>query len=380
MKHTANHFTINVTSKSYPIYFGNLTCYTQQLQEMTTKKILIVTTDSIAKIFLNDLLALFNKNSTQINSLPICILPDGESTKDLEHIETILNAAFTAKLNRNSLMIALGGGVITDMVGFASGIYQRGIDFISIPTTLLAMVDASVGGKCGVNNKYGKNLIGLFHQPSAVYIDINFLQTLPKREISAGFAEIIKIFACFDYSMLEELEQEIQRLETPHHNKTQPIQNKLLESPLLMTMIQQSIKLKARVIEQDEEERNGVRALLNYGHTFGHAIELEGNFTQYLHGEAVSMGIVMANALSYKLGILKKNKMQQIKELLNRCGLPTMYCIKDKELFYQSFFLDKKSLDSKLHFVLLESKPHVCARIHNDIDKDTILEVLHEFC
>ncbi|STQ85447.1 3-dehydroquinate synthase [Helicobacter muridarum] len=379
-----NNLLINAKSKSYPIYFGNLSSYIEHLQSILSKKILIVTTDSIAKILLNDFLSLLCRNETSnpnrnisIDDIPVCIIQDGESNKDLSHIEYILDCAFRAKLNRNSLMIALGGGVITDMVGFASGIYQRGIDFISIPTTLLSMVDASVGGKCGINNKYGKNLVGIFHQPNEVYIDSRFLTTLPKREISAGFAEIIKIFACFDFYLLEELDKELQMLESKNNQKY--IQAMLLESSMLTTIIQKSVMLKAKVVEQDEEERNGSRAILNYGHTFGHAIELESNFTQYLHGEAVSMGIVMANRLSCKLGILNQKIARDIESLLYRCGLPIRYKIKDIESFYQSFFLDKKSLDSKLHFVLLQSNPNIFASLHNDIDKDILLETLHEF-
>ncbi|RDU67131.1 3-dehydroquinate synthase [Helicobacter didelphidarum] len=314
-------------------------------------EVLLVTTQSVANIFLDNILTYIEANKVET-----CILPDGEEQKTLQTIEKILNKAFEVKLNRNSMMIALGGGVITDMVGFASGIYQRGIGFVSIPTTLLAMVDASVGGKCGVNNAYGKNLIGLFHQPKAVYIDLRFLETLPKREFNAGFAEIIKILACFDYSLLQDF----------HANQIE-------------TYIKRSIELKALIVQEDEQEKNGKRALLNYGHTFAHVIELEGRFSKYLHGEAVSMGIIMANTLSQKLGILSEEIALCIENLLKQCGLPTKYKIENIESFYQAFFLDKKSLDSKLHFVLLESTSIIQAKVHNTIPKETLFEVLYEF-
>ncbi len=337
---------VHTHTQSYPITIGKLT--TLNFQE---KKVLLVTSKNIATLYLHYVLPLI-----EAQSVHTCIIDDSETHKNMQTIEEILAAAFQHKLHRNALMVALGGGVVTDMVGFASGIFQRGIDFISIPTTLLGMVDASVGGKCGVNNAYGKNLIGLFHQPKQVFIDTMFLRTLPERELHAGVAEIIKIFACFDYVLLQDFSMRD-----------------------LEIHITQSIHLKAYIVGQDEQERRGLRALLNYGHTFGHAIELEGGFHEFLHGEAVSMGIVMANRLSVKLGILSPDVEEFLCALLQRIGLPTHYKIKNIDSFYNSFFYDKKSLDSKLHFVLLESRESIKATIHNDIDKALIYEVLHEF-
>ncbi len=317
-------------------------------------KIFIVSSQRVATLFLEYLLTIIH--ATDGNDVTTCIIEDGEEHKNMETINYILDCAFKAKLNRNSIMIALGGGVISDMVGFASGIYQRGIDFISIPTTLLAMVDASVGGKCGINNQYGKNLIGLFHQPKKVYVDSMFLRTLPQREFNAGLAEMIKVFACFEYSFL---------------------QNFNLRD--IEFYIQRSIEIKAYIVQQDEREKGGPRVLLNYGHTFGHAIELETKYGEYLHGEAVSMGIVMANRLSVRLGILSDEIANFIESLLQKCDLPTRYEIRDIESFYQSFFMDKKSLDSKLNFVLLESKGMLKAKLHKNISKEIIMEVLEEF-
>lgn len=340
-----NHIKVELESNHYDVVIGVL----EKLFFDTD--ILLVTSHNIKELFLDSVLANINAKNVHL-----CILKDGECHKNMESIQEILKSAFEAKLNRKSLMIALGGGVITDMVGFASGIYQRGIDFISIPTTLLAMVDASVGGKCGINNQYGKNLIGLFHQPKRVYVDSQFLQTLPQRELNAGLAEIIKIFACFDYASLKDF-----------------------NLSKLKSYIYKSIELKAKVVKEDEKENNGIRMLLNYGHTFGHAIELESDFKEFLHGEAVSMGIVMANKLAVKLGILQQEIATFIESLFQQCNLPTSYKIKNITSFYESFFLDKKSLAQKLHFVLLHSNGVIQAKVHNDIPKDIIIEVLHEF-
>lgn len=337
---------VNTGSQKYPVTLGKLPSL-----KFEDKNILLITSKNLEHLYLEYVLSIIKAKSVNV-----CIIDDGETHKNMQTIDKILESAFSHKLHRNALMIALGGGVITDMVGFASGIFQRGIDFISIPTTLLAMVDASVGGKCGVNNKYGKNLIGLFHQPKQVFVDTIFLRTLPEREFLAGVAEIIKIFACFEYALLQDFNMRD-----------------------IEFYIQRSIELKASVVTQDEKEKHGLRALLNYGHTFGHAIELESEYSEFLHGEAVSMGIVMANRLSVKLGILSSGLSDFIHDLLKRVGLPTQYKIKDIDTFYNAFFYDKKSLDSKLHFVLLESKEAIKADIHNDIDKQILYEVLHEF-
>lgn len=337
---------LSTGTQKYSVTIGKITSL-----KFEDKDVLLVTSKNLEHLYLEYMLSIIKAKSVNV-----CVVDDGEMHKNMQTIDEILESAFKHKLHRNAFMIALGGGVITDMVGFASGIFQRGIDFISIPTTLLAMVDASVGGKCGVNNKYGKNLIGLFHQPKQVFVAPMFLRTLPERELLAGVAEIIKIFACFEYSLL----QNFNMLDIEFY-------------------IQKSIELKAQVVEKDEKERHDLRALLNYGHTFGHAIELEGGYSEFLHGEAVSMGIVMANRLSVKLGILSSDIDMFICALLKRIGLPTHYKIKDIDSFYNAFFYDKKSLDSKLHFILLESKEVVKATVRNNIDKQIIYEVLHEF-
>lgn len=333
---------VNTKYNPYPVVLG----YINEIE--FDCPVLLVSSKSVAKIYLDSMLKLI-----KAKNISSCIIGDGEEFKTMDSILEILDCAFKAKLDRKSVMISLGGGVISDLVGFASGIYLRGIDFISIPTTLLAMVDASVGGKCGINNNYGKNLVGLFHQPKKVLVDSTFLRSLPDREYRAGFSEIIKIFACFDYSVLENFNA-----------------NNVNE------YIKYAIFLKSQVVEADENEKSGVRALLNYGHTFAHAIELETNFKEYLHGEAVSMGIVMANELSLRLGLITQEKSDLIESLFNIMKLPTRYKIKNKQNFFNSFYLDKKSVDSKLHFILLNQNG---VEMKSDISKDDILATLSIF-
>ncbi|MDF1881408.1 3-dehydroquinate synthase [Sulfurimonas sp. MAG313] len=314
-------------------------------------KVAIVTNPKISGLHLHYLLSRLSAKE-----IYIITVEDGESYKTLASLEKIVNNLFEHKLNRSSVLIALGGGVVGDMTGFAASMYQRGIDFIQIPTTLLAQVDASVGGKTGVNNAYGKNLLGAFHQPRAVYIDPHFLSTLPKREYSAGIAEVIKMAVCFDKDFFEWLEKA--DLNNPEHIKT---------------AIAKSVKTKAHVVSQDEKEK-GIRAALNYGHTFGHVIENETKYTRYLHGESVAIGMMMANELASRLGMMKTDELMRIKKLLLKYDLPVAYDIVDIEAFYQAFFLDKKSLDSKITFIVPSHIGGV--ELRSDIQKDIVMDVL----
>jgi 3-dehydroquinate synthase len=244
------------------------------------------------------------------------------------------------------------------MTGYVSSIYQRGIDFIQIPTTLLSQVDSSVGGKTGMNNKFGKNLIGAFLQPKAVYIDPYFLTTLSSREFSAGMAEVIKMAVTFNKDFFEFLES------VDVHDKK-----------ILQEVIKQSVQTKADVVAQDEKE-HGLRAALNYGHTFCHVIENETNYTGYLHGEAVAIGMVMANTLAVKMGLMNFDDAQRVKNLLKKYALPTSYAIKDIESFYQAFFLDKKSSDSTITFILPVGLGGV--KITDEVTKDVVISVLKD--
>jgi len=318
------------------------------------KKVVVVTNPTVSDLHLEYLLSKINAKE-----LSVVTIPDGEQYKTLKTIEDILEHCFEHKLNRSSMLIAFGGGVIGDMTGFVASIYQRGIDFVQVPTTLLSQVDASVGGKTGINNKYGKNLVGAFHQPEAVLIDPHFLTTLPKREFGAGVAEIIKMAVCFDKEFFEWIEQ-----------------NDLNDNENIKTAIAKSVQTKAWVVSQDEKEK-GLRAALNYGHTFGHVIENETNYKTYLHGEAVGIGICMANDLSVKLGLMTEEEAKRVKKQLQKYDIPTTYEIKDVEDFYEHFFLDKKSLDNKIKFILAIGIGD--CKITDETSKEDVCEVLKGF-
>ena len=317
-------------------------------------KVAVVSNPTVSGLHLDYLLSKLNAKEVHIITVP-----DGEEYKNWESIETILEGMFEARFNRNSLLIAFGGGVIGDMTGFAASIYQRGIDFVQIPTTLLSQVDASVGGKTGFNNKYGKNLVGAFHQPKAVYADAHFLQTLPKREFAAGVAEVVKMAVCFDADFFGWLEDA-----------------DLNDALQLSEAVAKSVKTKAWVVAQDEKER-GLRAALNYGHTFGHVIEKETNYRGFLHGEAVAIGMVMANDTAVALGWMTEEEAGRVKALLERYDLPTDYTISDVDKFYETFYLDKKSADSAITFIIPKSIGGV--EISDKIDESLVKEVLTRY-
>jgi len=317
-------------------------------------KVVIVTNPTVAKYHLEEVRSLISADE-----LYVVTVPDGEKYKNMDTIEFILGECFKHRLDRKSLLVALGGGVIGDMTGFVASIFQRGIKFVQIPTTLLSQVDASVGGKTGVNSKYGKNLIGSFWQPKAVYCETKFLKTLPQREFNAGIAEIVKMAVTFDMEFFEWLEKA-----------------NLRDEKDLKTAILKSIETKARVVSLDEREA-GVRAVLNYGHTFAHVIENETEYKRYLHGEAVSIGIVMANELALKLGIMSFEEAIRVKYLLQRYDLPIDYEIKSAEDFYEHFFLDKKSNKNMITFVLANGIGDY--EMRRDIDRDLIIAVLRDF-
>jgi 3-dehydroquinate synthase len=287
-------------------------------------------------------------------------VPDGEEYKKLETVVDVLDRLFEARFDRQSLLIAFGGGVIGDMTGFTASLYQRGIDFIQIPTTLLSQVDASVGGKTGVNNAHGKNLIGAFYQPQAVYIDPSFLQTLPEREFAAGVAEVIKMAVMFDAEFFRFLQESDLRSEEG-----------------IREMIRRSVELKAWVVNQDEKEA-GIRAVLNYGHTFGHVIENETHYETYLHGEAVAIGIVMANAVAVALGLLSDDEAKSIRDLLHANGLPVSYSIDDIDAFYDHFYLDKKSDRGAITFILPGGRIGTHA-LRKALDETVVKEALRAF-
>jgi 3-dehydroquinate synthase len=318
------------------------------------RKVAIVTNTTVSALHLETLIS-----KIEASQLHVVTVADGEEYKTLATVEHILDELFTHKLDRKSVLIALGGGVIGDMTGFTASLYQRGIGFIQVPTTLLSQVDASVGGKTGVNNKYGKNLIGAFYQPEAVYIDTNFLKTLPPREFSAGIAEIIKMAVMFDKEYFDFL----QEADFSHKEDLEKV-------------IERSVSLKAEVVNLDEKEA-GIRAVLNYGHTFGHVIENETEYKRYLHGEAVAIGMVMANRLSVELGLMSKEESTLVTEFLIKHQLPIDYKIQDVDAFYNKFFLDKKSANNKIKFILAKGLGGHTVR--DDIDEMVLKKVLASF-
>lgn len=339
---------VKTEDKSYPIIIDSLPKI-----DLDTK-VAIVTNPKVSGLHIDYLL-----KNLKAKEVYIITLPDGEEYKNFETLNFLLDRLFDHQLDRKSVLIAFGGGVIGDMTGFAASIFQRGIDFIQIPTTLLSQVDASVGGKTGINNRYGKNLIGAFWQPKAVYIDTHFLKTLPKREFSAGVAEIIKMAVTFDKEFFDWLER-----------------NSLYDEDNLKEAIKRSVEIKADVVAKDEKEA-GIRAALNYGHTFAHVIENETGYKKYLHGEAVAIGIVMANELAKKLDLLTEEECDRIKKLLKKYDLPTSYKIENVDNFYERFYLDKKSQDKKIKFVLPNHIGDFVFR--SDVDENIVKEILNKF-
>ncbi|HEF5589771.1 TPA: 3-dehydroquinate synthase [Campylobacter jejuni] len=336
--------------------------YIDELEELEfDSKVFILSNPKISGLHLKTLLS-----KIKAKEIFIATVKDGEEYKNLSTMEEILNQMFNSKLDRKSVLISFGGGVISDMGGFAASIYQRGIDFINIPTTLLACVDAAVGGKTGVNNNFGKNLIGTFYQPKAVYCESSFLKTLSFRELAAGMAEFIKMAAMFDDSILDFIEKIDEK----------SFLNATCENEIFTQIIARSIELKSRVVEQDEKE-SGLRMLLNYGHTFAHVIENFTDYKLYLHGEAVAIGMVMANQLALNLGLLDKMQSQKIKDILLKFGLPISYKINNVDGFYEAFFMDKKSSNKKINFVL--ASPLGKGFIKGDISKEDIIATLREF-
>lgn len=317
-------------------------------------KVAIVTNPKVAGLHLAYLLS-----KISAKELYIITVPDGEEYKNHKSIDAILESLFNHRFNRKSMLIAFGGGVIGDMTGYAASIYQRGIDFIQIPTTLLSQVDASVGGKTGMNNSYGKNLIGAFHQPKAVYIDPHFLTTLPSREFGAGVAEIVKMAVTFNRDFFVFLE------------------NADLKNPnILQEAIKQAVTTKADVVTKDEKE-HGLRAALNYGHTFGHVIENETKYKKYLHGEAVAIGMVMANETAVSMGLMSKEEASRVKALLEKYNLPTTYNVQNSNSFYETFFLDKKSSDTNVTFIIPIGIGDVS--ITDSVKMEVIIDVLNKF-
>lgn len=350
--------TLDLAERSYPIFIGeNLLTQSQLFADsICGKQVLVVSNETVAPIYLQTVLD--QLTDYQVDTV---ILPDGEQYKSLEILNRIFDALLEKKHNRTTTLIALGGGVIGDMTGFAAACYQRGVNFLQVPTTLLAQVDSSVGGKTAVNHRLGKNMIGAFYQPSAVIADIQTLSTLPDREYRAGLAEVIKYGLIADIEFFQWLEENIEALLAR-------------DVGALTYAIERSCQNKANVVAQDERE-GGIRAILNFGHTFGHAIETAQSYGDWLHGEAVAAGMVMAANLSHKHGWISEADLNRVSALLQRCDLP---CAPPMNITTQQFLelmaVDKKVLDSGLRLVLLSELG--TAVVTSEINHELLLQTL----
>jgi 3-dehydroquinate synthase len=332
--------TLNVDlgDRSYPIYIetGLFTQTGFLVPSISTKRAVIVTNETVGPLYsqtIHDTLAAAGLNVSTIE------LPDGEKYKTLDTFSGIQTQLIEGNCSRDTTIIALGGGVIGDMAGFSAACFQRGIPFVQVPTTLLSQVDSSVGGKTGVNHPLGKNMIGAFYQPKAVYIDTNSLSTLPMREFNAGMAEVIKYGIMYDAELFVWLE-----------NNSQAIQAR--DPDALKHIIFECCKIKAEVVKLDERE-NGVRALLNLGHTFGHAIEAEKGYGTWLHGEAVATGMILAAKLANMRDWIDSSKFRRIQELISFFQLPINGPVEmDAKAYTKHMKRDKKVLDSTMRFIL----------------------------
>lgn len=331
--------SVDLGERAYPIHIGAGLLGRGRLiaERLPRRKAVIVTNVTVAPHYLARLDDALRGEGVATSSI---VLPDGESHKNWETLNRIFDSLLQQRCDRKTALIALGGGVIGDLAGFAAAIYQRGVPFVQVPTTLLAQVDSSVGGKTAINHPLGKNMIGAFYQPLAVVADTDTLATLPEREFAAGMAEIVKYGLIRDADFFLWLEANMTRL----------VQR---DPESLAHAIERSCVLKAEVVALDERE-TGVRAVLNFGHTFGHAIETGTGYGTWLHGEAVAAGMVMAAKLSQKLGLLGEADVNRIAALLGRAGLRLEPPRLGRERFLELMGRDKKVQDGRVRFVLLE--------------------------
>ena len=327
---------VELGSRSYPIHIGPDLIAKPDLYGLEAKQVLIVTNDVVAPLYLKAV-----QTALRGRELTTVVVPDGERHKTLATFTTVLDRLVDARFHRDCCLVALGGGVVGDLTGYAAASYQRGVDFVQVPTTLLAQVDSSVGGKTAVNHPRAKNMIGSFHQPIAVVADLSTLRTLPPRELGAGLAEIVKYGVIVDAPFFAWLEEHVDEL-------------RRLDSAALTHAIRRSCEIKAAIVAEDEREQ-GRRALLNLGHTFGHALESIGNYERWLHGEAVAIGIVLAARTSAALGLVAPRDCDRIERLLHRAGLPTKATGVDAAGLIEHMRGDKKADREGLRLILIRA-------------------------
>jgi 3-dehydroquinate synthase len=350
---------VELGAHAYPIYIGKGILDDASLfaGHLVAGRAAIVTNAVVAPLYLERVrraLAVAGAQTVDI------VVEDGEQAKDWRTLERVFDALLGARCDRQTVIIALGGGVIGDLAGFAAAVYQRGVPFIQVPTTLLAQVDSSVGGKTAINHPRGKNMIGAFHQPRAVISDVATLDTLPDRELRAGLAEVIKHGLALDLRFTEWLETNLERLLAR-------------DAAALTHAVRRSCELKAEVVAADERER-GRRALLNFGHTFGHAIETGLGYGRWLHGEAVAAGMVMAAELSARSGLIGRAELDRVRALIARAGLPDGGPDLTPHRYLELMAVDKKAAGGRVRFVVLEAIGRSTLRA--DIDERHVREAI----
>ncbi len=349
---------VELGSRSYPIYIDSgLINSTKLLSNyIRSKRVCVITNDIVAPLYLDAF-----KDKLHDFIVDQVILPDGEAEKSLANFNVIMSHLLTHEHGRDTTLIALGGGVIGDITGFSAACYQRGVDFIQVPTTLLSQVDSSVGGKTAVNHSLGKNMVGAFYQPKAVFIDIDSLETLPAREFNAGMAEVIKYGILGDKSFFLWLENNLSAIKSG-------------DKEILTVMIERCCQCKADIVAQDEKE-SGIRALLNLGHTFGHAIEAEQGYGNWLHGEAVATGMVLAAKLAVAMNLLEVSELRRIEAIILAFDLPIL-APENMGLaeFVRHMRRDKKNIAGKLRFIVPTEIGK--SEMRDDVTQETLQAIL----
>lgn len=351
---------VELGDRSYCIHIGAATLDSigEQIKKLDFPlKGALVSNKNLLKLYGEKVLSNLKENGFEIEVIEI---PDGEEYKNMKQAEKIYDRLMSTRHDRYSPLIALGGGVIGDLTGFVAATYRRGVPFIQIPTSLLAQVDSSIGGKTAVNHPLGKNMIGAFYQPSEVFIDLNVLKTLPEIEFRCGMAEIIKYGIIADEMLFNFLESNVEKITN-------------LDFKSLQYIIQSSCEIKASIVSKDEREE-GIRSVLNFGHTIGHALESLTGYRKYRHGEAVALGMIAAATISHEEGLCDKKNVERIKELIKAYDLPVQFPEISPEKILDALYYDKKVRDNKIKLILMK-KPGI-VEIRNDIQDEIIIKSL----
>jgi len=359
---------VDLGPRSYPVYIGHdILMEVGDLFRRHTlgRKMAVVSDENVARLYLGEVVEALRE--AEYKPVPV-VVPPGEASKSVEVADRIYEHLILARLDRGSTVVALGGGMVGDLAGFVAATFLRGIAFVQLPTSFLAFVDASVGGKVAVNHRLGKNLIGAFHQPRFVAIDVAVLRTLPERELRAGLVEAVKHSVIRDEELFGFLEENVERLLAGE------------ASPELWAeLVARNVRIKAEVVSQDEREESGLRMILNYGHTVGHALETLTGYSRFLHGEAVALGMVAAGAIAQEKGLLSSEDRSRQDRLLSKFPLPGMEGISDDEVFEQ-MHSDKKVREGMVRFVL--ARRIGCVEVREDVEEDEVkkgLEAVRKF-